>query len=228
MYVAASEQRPLPLVQRVHLFFRQTATISSIAPRAPSSVAARSIYAWSETFSNRRPTTSEDLVGPKLFANVFQLVEQSLEHPSLARLSGNQVDNDDWVALLPVAVDAAHALFQAGRIPGYVVVHHQPAELEIDTLAGGVGGDQIGRPALVRRLSEQLNLCLPLAVVEPTVDQCDLAGEAQSFETPDEEFRAVAVLGKDDEFLMAKFGSRRPRGAFRTWSLRRRWASRRA
>ena len=39
-------------------------------------------------------------------------------------------------------MDAAHALFQAVRVPGYVVVEQQVAALEVDAFAGGLGGDQ--------------------------------------------------------------------------------------
>jgi hypothetical protein len=56
-------------------------------------------------------------------------------------LVGDEVE-DQAVLFLAVAMDAAHALFQAHRVPGDVVVDHQPAELEVDTLAGGLGGDQ--------------------------------------------------------------------------------------
>ena len=44
--------------------------------------------------------------------------------------------------LLAVAVDAAHPLLQAHRVPRDVVVDHEPAELEVDAFAGGLGGDQ--------------------------------------------------------------------------------------
>ena len=44
--------------------------------------------------------------------------------------------------LLAVAVDAAHALLQPYRVPGDIVVDHEPAELEVNSLAGGLGGDE--------------------------------------------------------------------------------------
>ena len=40
------------------------------------------------------------------------------------------------------AVDAAEALLQAVGVPGQVVVDHQVGALEVDALAGGVGGQQ--------------------------------------------------------------------------------------
>ena len=49
---------------------------------------------------------------------------------------------DEAVLLLAVAVDAAHALLQPHRVPGDVVVDHQPAELQVDAFARGLGGHQ--------------------------------------------------------------------------------------
>src|SRR5947208_1904576 len=43
---------------------------------------------------------------------------------------------------LAIAVDAAHALFEADRVPGDVVVDHEPAELQVDALARGLCGDK--------------------------------------------------------------------------------------
>ena len=40
---------------------------------------------------------------------------------------------------LTVAVDAPHALLVTHRIPGKVVIHHDVAELEVNTLAAGLG-----------------------------------------------------------------------------------------
>ena len=108
--------------------------------------------------------------------------------------------------LLPVAVDPAHPLLEAGRVPRHVVVHHQPAELQVDSLAGGVGRHQVVGAAVVERAAEQLHLRLPLAVVEAAVDQCDLPGEAEPFEAADQERRRVAVLGEDDELLAGEAG----------------------
>ena len=50
--------------------------------------------------------------------------------------------DDDHVELLAVAVAAADALLDALRVPGQIVVHHEVAELEVDALGGGFGGDQ--------------------------------------------------------------------------------------
>jgi hypothetical protein len=73
----------------------------------------------------------EHLVGSEFLADRFELVEQDLQDPALARVSGDQVDDDDRIALLTVAVNPAHSLLQPGRVPWHVVVHHQPAELKV-------------------------------------------------------------------------------------------------
>src|SRR5947209_5387465 len=98
-------------------------------------------------------------------------------------------------------MNPAHPLFETRRIPGYVVVYHQPAELQVDALARGVGRDQVVGPPLVEGPPEQLDLGFALAVVEASVDQCDLSGEAEPFEPTYKELGGVAMLGKDDEFL---------------------------
>ena len=44
------------------------------------------------------------------------------------------------------AKDSQRPLLQANEVPGDVVVDHQPAELQVDALAGGFGGDEdLGR-----------------------------------------------------------------------------------
>ena len=86
----------------------------------------------------------EDLasvVGIEGIFNFLDSLEQLLQHSAFAGIGGNEV-KDEAVFLLPVAVDAAHALFQANGVPGYVVVDHQPAELEIDAFAGLVVSEQ--------------------------------------------------------------------------------------
>ena len=72
--------------------------------------------------------------------------------------------------LLTIAVDAAHALFQAGRIPGDVVIDHDPAELEVDPLGRRVGADHETRAPFAAGLAEALDLLLALGVVHAAVD----------------------------------------------------------
>ena len=49
--------------------------------------------------------------------------------------------DDDHIVLLAVAVASADALLDALRIPRHIVVHDQIAELEIDALSRGFGGN---------------------------------------------------------------------------------------
>ena len=49
---------------------------------------------------------------------------------------------DEAVFLLTVTMDAAHALLQPHGIPRNVIVDHEPAELQVDAFAGGLGRHQ--------------------------------------------------------------------------------------
>ena len=72
----------------------------------------------------------EDLVGPKIVANLRKPFEQFLQHAALAGVLGHEVE-DEAVLLLAVAVDAADALLKPDGIPRNVEVDHQPAELKL-------------------------------------------------------------------------------------------------
>ena len=68
-----------------------------------------------------------------------------MQDAAFAGVLGHEVE-DQAVLLLAVTVDAADALFQADGIPRDVEVDHQPAELQVDAFAGGLGGDEhLGR-----------------------------------------------------------------------------------
>ena len=71
--------------------------------------------------------------------------------------------------LLPKAVNAPHTLFQASGIPRNIIIDHQPAYLQIDTLASCIGRDQVFRTALVHRFTEVRHLTLTLYDVPPDV-----------------------------------------------------------
>ena len=103
-------------------------------------------------------------------------------------------------------VDAAHALLEPVRVPRDVVVDHQVAELEVDALAGRLGGDHD-----LRLLAEVALLLDPLAQLHSAVDHCDLEVRR---EVLDEVVEGVLVLGEDEELLAAVllspwFGRRR-------------------
>ena len=56
-------------------------------------------------------------------------------------VAGGQEPRHHGVVLAD-AVDPPEALFDAVGVPGKVVVDHQVGALEVDPLAGGVGGDE--------------------------------------------------------------------------------------
>ena len=63
------------------------------------------------------------------------------QDPAFVGPAGDEVDDAD-VVLLAVAVDAPHPLLEARGVPRDVVVHHQPAELEVDPFSRRIGGDE--------------------------------------------------------------------------------------
>ena len=82
----------------------------------------------------------EDLAAEGL-AGLLQLLQQRAVDVALAGLLGHQVPQVADLGLAD-AVDAAEALLEAVGVPGQVVVDHQVGALEVDALAGGVGGQQ--------------------------------------------------------------------------------------
>ena len=86
---------------------------------------------------------------------MLQFIQQRLENTAFTGFAGDEVENDDRIVLLAVAVDAAHALFQAGRIPGDIVVDHQPAELQVNPFTRGIRGQQVAGAPFGRRLAEE-------------------------------------------------------------------------
>ena len=95
---------------------------------------------------------------------------------ALAGLLGDQVPEVADLGLAD-AVDAAEALLEAVRVPGQVVVDHQVGALEVDALAGGVGGDQHLHLGVVH---EALDDSAPLLAAHAAVDHDDglVAAEA--------------------------------------------------
>ena len=204
--VAAPEQRPLAFVERAHLLGRQQAVDAGDGRGRPLVGRRLLQVVFERDVLEQAAHDVEDLVRPEFGADRLELVEQRLQHPALARFAGDEVDDDHRVVPLAVAVDAAHALFEARGVPGHVVVHHQPAELQVDALARGVGGDQVVGAALVGRAPEQVDLRLAPAVVEAAVNRRHLSGEAEPLEAADQELGGVAVLGEHDELLAGERG----------------------
>ena len=70
---------------------------------------------------------------------------------SSVRCGVDEVVAVDLGVRLELAVDAAVALLHAARVPGHVEVEQVPAVgLEVQALAGGVGGDQDADRVLLR------------------------------------------------------------------------------
>ena len=74
-------------------------------------------------------------------ADLPELVQQPPQHAAFDGVGRHEVE-DQAVAPLPVAVDAAHALLQPVRVPRDVVVEQDVAALQVDAFAGRLGGDQ--------------------------------------------------------------------------------------
>ena len=100
-------------------------------------------------------------------------------------------------SLLADAVDAAEALLDPVRVPRQVVVDHQVGRLQVQTLAGGVGGEQ---DLAVGVLGELLGDRAAVRAADPAVDGHDRLGPAERDPDPLREVvERVAVLGEDDE-----------------------------
>src|SRR5579885_1259230 len=135
------------------------------------------------------PNNVEDLVRTQLPPDGFELVQKCPQDTPLAGLVGDQIDQDNRIVSLLVAVNAAEALLNPRRVPWDVVVRHDPAELQVDTLARRVGGHHEPAP-----LPKLLHLGFPLWVRHTTMDAGNLAGVAHAFQSMDEVVHGVAVL----------------------------------
>ena len=68
--------------------------------------------------------------GIEVLFDLRDALKKLVEHPALAGIRRDEIE-DEAVLFLAVTVDAAHALFKSNRVPGDVVVDHQPAELRL-------------------------------------------------------------------------------------------------
>ena len=80
-------------------------------------------------------------MGSRSFSISVDALEELFEDPALARVGCDEIE-DEAVLLLAVTVDTAHALLKANRVPGNVVIDHQPAELKVDAFSRGLRGDE--------------------------------------------------------------------------------------
>src|SRR5208337_1713270 len=148
----------------------------------------------------------EDLVAAELLPDALQLHEQGLHDPPFAGFARDQIEDNDGVMLLLVAVDSSHPLFQPSGVPGYVPVQKAPGELKVDTLARGVGADHVKSTTVSRFLAEELDLILSLAELHSAVDLGNLTREAQSLQSPNEVLKGITMLGEDNELFVAVLG----------------------
>ena len=116
-------------------------------------------------------------------------------------------------------MDAAHSLFETRRVPGDVIVHHQPAELKVDALARSVGGDQIVSTLFRCRPAKELDLPFPFLVGHSPVNRGNLSGETKALKPMDQEIDSVAMLREYDELCAGILpGPPAPPAIFRTWT----------
>ena len=111
------------------------------------------------------PSTSKTWP-PSALRACFELLQQRAIDLALAGLLGDQVPEVADLGLAD-AVDAAEALLEAVRVPRQVVVDHQVGALQVDALAGGVGGQQHLHLGVV---PERLLRLQPLLAAHAAVD----------------------------------------------------------
>ena len=120
---------------------------------------------------------------------------------------------------LAKAMESAHALFEAGRVPWNVEVHHDPGELKVDTLASGIRRQHEACGRRIRVLDpllppdigghEEYALFLALLDVHPAVDVSKLTGVSERFESLAEILKGVSVFCEDQQLLVSEFGGLR-------------------
>src|SRR5579885_2842890 len=145
---AVAVELALPLREGLDLLGRELA-FDFVSAFSRALIGDRPFEVVLEADSLKQPSDHvEDLVGVELLADFFELVEESLEHPTLAGAAGNQIDDAHLVGLF-IAMDSAHPLLKPRRIPWDVVIDHQPAgALQVDAFGGGIRADHICRAAV--------------------------------------------------------------------------------
>src|SRR5208337_1747247 len=102
------------------------------------------------------------------------------------------------------AVDATEALLQAVRIPGQVVVDHKVSALQVDSLAGCVGGEE-DLDFLVMR--ERLLGLAPILAADAAMNDDDCLGPSNECSYAFGKIvQGVAMLGEDDELAPMPVG----------------------
>ena len=114
----------------------------------------------------------------ELLLDGLGLPDEHLEHAVLDALRQHEVVAADLGGRLELAVDAAVALLDAARVPGQVEVEEVGAvRLEVQALAGGVGGEQDAQRVLGRvGVEAALDLLAPAPAGEAVDDLDALVG----------------------------------------------------
>ena len=146
------------------------------------------------------PSTSKTWP-PRAWRGLLQLLQQLAIDIALAGLLGDQVPQVADLGLAD-AVDAAEALLDAVGVPRQVVVDHQVRALEVDALAGGVGGQQHLHLGVV--LEGLLRLQALFAAHAAVDDDHGLLAAKQRGDALFKIVERVAVLGEDDELLVRR------------------------
>ena len=142
----------------------------------------------------------------ELLLDRLGLPDEHLEHAVLDALGQHEVVAAHLVGRLELAVDAAVALLDAAGVPGQVEMEEVRAvRLEVQALAGGVGGEQDAQRVLRGvGVEPALDLLAPRAARE-AVDHLDaLVGAVGALDGLLEDrlqvaLRALAVLGEDQD-----------------------------
>ncbi|GBD26511.1 hypothetical protein HRbin30_01843 [bacterium HR30] len=133
--------------------------------------------------------------------SLFKFPQQRVVDVTFAGLDGHQVPEVTGFGL-PDAVDAAEALLDAVRVPRKIVIDHEVRPLEVDALAGGVGGYQDLDFGVVEKSFLGL---LALFPAHAPVDRDHRPGPAeQGGDALHDVVQRVPVLGKNHEFLSGR------------------------
>ncbi len=81
------------------------------------------------------------LIDAKLIQDDLQLGFENFTNPVLHGIFEHEVQGTNDMSL-PDTVDTANTLFHAHWIPRHIVIHNHMAELQVQTFATGIGGDQ--------------------------------------------------------------------------------------
>ena len=142
----------------------------------------------------------EDRIVVEGIPDFLELLQQPLEDPAFDGVRGHEVE-DEAVLPLAVAMDAAHALFEAVGVPGDVVVEQDIADLEVDAFAGRLGGhEHLDRafPELLFGVEPRAGF-IARARLHAAMDAADL--EAPGLELLHEIVERVLELGEEEKPL---------------------------